>query len=124
LSTKPEAGLDETGFGRSTDNTVLNGITKDGTYGDVYQDEMVAEDLAQRMAALTVHEYAGRVGLSEDDRNDLLDMLELPREFIEPTEYEKTVVARHLPKVSPMDTRSPNNHLVPERRGWNNSQVW
>lgn len=124
MSNTTEAGLDEAGFGRSTADTVLDGITKDDTHEDQHAEDRVADDLAHRMAALTVQAYSDRLGLSESECHDLLDMLDLPKDFTPPTEGEKELVARHLPKVIPMDTRSPDNHLTPERRGWRGSQVW
>lgn len=104
------AGLNETGSGR------LDGLIKDSVREDEYHREVEAGDLAYRAARESVASYAHRARLSEEEEAELLDALGLSMERHPLTKEEKEQLVHCLPKSIVMDTRSPTNNLMPERK--------
>lgn len=119
MNTASGAGSDGTGLGP------LEGLIKDDVHEEIHEGNVTADDLAQRMAAMTVRRYAikHKCGCT-DPRHDeemallesLLDLLGLPREFQEPTSEEKATIRERLPRTVHMDSRAPDHLLSPEKR--------
>lgn len=98
---------------------VLDGVTKTDVQEEIHHENVEAHGVAIRLAVLAVDSYATRHRLPDQERNELLDMLDLPRQqFTPPPRQDPESLIDNLPKVVVMDTRAPSDHLIPERKSY------
>ena len=97
----------------------LDGLIKDSVREEDRAKEVETDGLAHRAAYWTVVEYANHLGIGQEETDDPLTMLGLPLTCDNPlplTEEEREQLVHCLPRSIILDTRSPSNNLLPERK--------
>lgn len=133
MEKKSKAGSDGASLDPLADLTPVynqvNGVVKTTVHEEMHEEDVAADDLARRMAASRVRRAVIQHKCSEpcsDPKHDeemgifreLLEILGLPEVYELPTDEEKATLLARLPRPLAMDTRAPDHHLVPERRGY------
>jgi hypothetical protein len=127
MTDKIEAATDGSGLGRCADDMMLIGLDKKVTRKQEKLTDREAQQLVQRMAAMTVRRYANRHACAQAlvnacnhldhqrdslDLLDLLEMLDLPEEYDPPTEEDREALLESLPRTSSFDRQKPGDTII------------